>query len=89
MKTAIANCNIVIAYMDALEELRPFYNPKYNLRRIVTSRNIYWKNKYTENRIKVGDECTKIFHSMATITLRKMPSCNEEMTEHMDTRYTR
>ena len=79
MKTFIANCNTVILHLDALEELRTLYNPEHNLRNILKthlpallrSMNTYWKNRYTENRIKFGDECTKFFHDMATITFRK------------------
>ena len=79
MKTFIANCNTVILHLDALEELRTLYNPEHNLRNILKthlpallrSMNTYWKNRYTENRIKFGDECTKFFHAMATITFRK------------------
>lgn len=33
--------------------------------------NVYWKKRYTVNRIKFGDECTKFFHAMATISYRK------------------
>jgi len=79
MKTFIANCNTVILHLDALEELRTLYNPEHNLRNILKthlaallrSMNTYWKNRYTENRIKFGGECTKFFHAMATITFRK------------------
>jgi hypothetical protein len=62
-----------------LEETRALYNPESNLRNVVKarlaallrSRNLYWKSRYTENRIKFGDECTKFFHAMATISFRK------------------
>jgi exonuclease III len=79
IKTLIANCNTVILHLDALEDLRTLYNPEHNLRNIIKNhlaallraRNLYWKNRYTENRIKFGDECTKFFHAMATITFRR------------------
>lgn len=34
------------------------------------SANKYWKQRNTVNRIKYGDECTKYFHSMATVSYR-------------------
>lgn len=78
-KTLIANCNTVILHLDGVEERRPLFNTECNLRNIVKSqlaallraRNIYWKKRFTENRIKLGDECTKFFHAMATISYRK------------------
>lgn len=79
IKKLIANCNAVILHKDTLEELRPLYNPESNMRNIIKTqlasllkaRNTYWRNRYTENRIKLGDECTKFFHAMATITFRR------------------
>lgn len=34
-------------------------------------KNLYWRKRYTVNRIKFGDECTKFFHGMATISYRR------------------
>jgi hypothetical protein len=34
-------------------------------------KNIYWRKRFTKNKAKFGDECTKFFHSMATISYRK------------------
>jgi hypothetical protein len=34
-------------------------------------KQLYWKKRYTVNRIKLGDECTKFFHAMATISFRR------------------
>lgn len=75
----ITNCNKVIFYLDALEECRPLFNPEWNVRNIVKVhlqtllkyKNIYWKKRYTVNRIKFRDECTKFFHSMVTVSYRK------------------
>jgi hypothetical protein len=58
--------------LDALEDYRGLYNTESNLRRLVKKqlvtllryKNIYWKKRYTVNRIKLGDECTKFFHGM-------------------------
>lgn len=75
----ISNCNAVILFLDSLEEQRLLFNTEANLRILVKEqiaklphyKKIYWKNRYTVNRIKLGDECTKFFHSMATISLRR------------------
>ena len=34
-------------------------------------KNLYWKKRFTTNRIKLGDECTKFFHAMATVSYRR------------------
>ncbi|WVZ76610.1 hypothetical protein U9M48_024573 [Paspalum notatum var. saurae] len=75
----IGNCEKVILYLDALEEYRLLTTPESNLRRILKLhlsvllqyRMEYWKKRYTVNRVKFGDECTKFFHSMATISFRR------------------
>ena len=75
----IKNCNKVIGFLDTLEDRRGLYNPEANLRilvkvqvqRLLHYKNMYWKQRYTANRIKFGDECTKFFHTMATISFRK------------------
>jgi hypothetical protein len=79
LSVLITNCNKVIAFLDALEDRRGLFNPEINLRNAVKRqlqtwlryKNIYWKNRYTVNRIKLGDECTKFFHGMATISYRR------------------
>lgn len=75
----IANCNEVILFLDGLEDRRPLYNTESNLRHLVKCqlatllhyKNAYWKKRYTVNRIRFGDECTKFFHAMATISHRR------------------
>jgi hypothetical protein len=75
----INNCNAIIAFLDDLEDQRTLYNPEANLRLAVKKqlkvwlqyKNIYWRNRYTVNRVKFGDECTKFFHGMATISYRR------------------
>ena len=75
----IGNCNLVIGFLDSLEDKRQLYSPELNMRNIIESqlrdllhyKNIYWKNRYTVNKIKFGDECTKFFHAMATISYRR------------------
>ena len=79
LKLLIGNCNTVISFLDALEDARPLYNLEANLRRLIKNKlqtllhykNLYWRKRYTVNRIKLGDECTKFFHGMATISYRR------------------
>ena len=44
---------------------------KDQLAKLLHSKNIYVKKRYTVNRIRFGDECTKFFHAMATVSYRK------------------
>jgi hypothetical protein len=79
LSALITVCNKVIFYLDSLEECRQLYLPEWNMRNIIKNqlqvllryKNIYWKKRYTVNRIKLGDECTKFFHAMATVTHRR------------------
>jgi hypothetical protein len=75
----ISNYNTVILYLDDLENIRPLFNPEANLRILVKQqlktllhyKNLYWRNRYTNNKVKFCDECTKFFHAMATISHRQ------------------
>jgi hypothetical protein len=79
MKLLIENCNKVILYLDTIEDFRQLFNTEWNFRRIVKNQlgnllkqqNMYWKQRNTINRIQNGDECTKYFHSMATVSYRR------------------
>lgn len=79
LRLLIANCNKVIGFLDSIEDRRGLYNPEANLRSAVRKqlqtwlhyKNLYWRKRYTVNRIKLGDECTKFFHGMATISYRR------------------
>ena len=72
-------CNKVILYLDTLEDFRPLLLPEWNFRVIIKAhlqvllryKNIYWKKRFTANRIKLGDENTKFFHAMATVSYRR------------------
>ena len=66
LNVLIEICNKVI-FLDSLEECRPLFLMEWNLK----NKNIYWKQRHTVNRIKFGDECTKYFHAMATISFRR------------------
>ena len=75
----IEKCNKMIFYMDSLEECRRLTDPEWNFRVIIKNhlssllkyRKIYWQKRYTVNRIRFGDECTKFFHTMATVNFRR------------------
>jgi hypothetical protein len=75
----IGSCNAVILFLDTLEDRRRLFNTEANLRKLVKDqmakllhyKQLYWKKRYTVNRIKLGDECTKFFHAMATISFRR------------------
>jgi hypothetical protein len=79
LKLLTKNCNTTISFLDALEDGRTLYNLETNLRRLVKAqlqtllhyKNLYWRKRYTVNRIKHGDECTKFFHAMATVSFRR------------------
>ena len=79
LSSLIATCNKVIFYLDSLEDCRPLFLPEWNLRLIIKKhlqtllryKNIYWRKRYTNNRVRFGDECRKIFHAMATTSYRK------------------
>jgi hypothetical protein len=75
----IANCNMTIAFLDKLEELRPLYPQEFNFRKIIKvhianllrMQNQYWRQRFTQRMTQFGDENTKFFHSMATERFRK------------------
>ena len=75
----IENCNKVIFYLDSFEECRSLVLMEWNLRKIIRVKllqllrykNIYWRKRHTVIRIRLGDECTKYFHAMATLTYRR------------------
>jgi hypothetical protein len=63
----------------ALRMLALFFNPEFNLRHLLKHqlktllhyKNLYWGKRFTNNKVKFGDECTKFFHAMATISHRQ------------------
>ena len=75
----INNCNKVIGFLDSLEDRRLLYNTEINLRNLVKKhlrtllhyKKEYWRKRFTNNKVKFGDECTKFFHSMATISYKR------------------
>lgn len=75
----IANCNLVIAFLDSLEKHRNLYTHesiftlivKNHLQRLLHLQNEYWRQRFTQRFIQLGDENTKLFHSMTTERYRK------------------
>jgi hypothetical protein len=76
----VTNCNTMICFLDGLEKARMLFNPEVNLRLLIKrqlknllhQKNIYWRNRFETSKIKLGDECTKFFHSMATISSERI-----------------
>jgi exonuclease III len=74
IKLLINKCNLVILYLDQLEEERNLYIPEENFRRIVKIhyekllkiQYQYWKKRCTIRWMKLGEENCKFFHAMAT-----------------------
>jgi hypothetical protein len=59
-----------------LEDARGLFYPemtpdKKQLQELLHHRNIYWKNRYKTSKVRFGDECTKFFHAMTTISYMK------------------
>jgi len=65
--------------MDCLEECRVLIDPEWNFRIVIKKhlntllkyKKIYGQKRYTVNRIRFGDDCTKFFHAKATVSHRK------------------
>jgi exonuclease III len=74
IKLMISKCNIVILFMDELEEERRLFVQEVNFRKIVKLhlekllriQYQYWKKRCTIRWIKMGEENTNFFHAMAT-----------------------
>jgi hypothetical protein len=41
------------------------------LKNLLHQKNIYWRNRFKTNKVKLGAECTKFFHSMETISFKR------------------
>jgi hypothetical protein len=70
----INNCNLTIAFLDKLEEIRCLYPQeaafrsviKRHIRNLLAMKTAYWRQRYTQRVMQFGDENTKFFHAMAT-----------------------
>lgn len=70
----INNCNLTIAFLDKLEEIRCLYPQeaafrsviKRHIRNLLAMKTAYWRQRYTQRVMQFGDENTKLFHAMAT-----------------------
>jgi len=79
LKWLIQNCNEVIFLLDALEDRRPLFITEFNFRKIVKlhledlllAECKYWRKRCTIRWIKLGEDNTKFFHSMATERYRR------------------
>jgi hypothetical protein len=79
LKLLIDKCNLVILFLDNLEEDRLLSLPEMNFRKIVQkhlqkllkSQHNYWKKRCTIRWMKMGEENTKFFHAMATERYRR------------------
>lgn len=71
-------CNIVLYFLDLIEELRALSLFEWNFREIVKKhllklfqfRRSYWKKRCTSRWMQLGEENTKFFHAMATERFR-------------------
>jgi hypothetical protein len=69
LKLLIENCNIVIGYLDSLEDTRLLYNPERNLRRLVKTqlqkllhyKNLYWKKGTQSIELGLGMNAQNFF----------------------------
>jgi hypothetical protein len=79
LKLSIAKCNVVILFFDNLEEERGLFTVEENFRKVVKvhyekllhAQFLYWKKRCTARWMKLSEENTKYFHSMATIRFRR------------------
>lgn len=75
----IANCNLTIAFFDMLEELRVLYSHeskfrdiiKRQLQMLLRMQQTYWRQRFTQRFVQLGDENTRFFHAMATERYRR------------------
>jgi hypothetical protein len=44
---------------------------KHQLKTLLYYKNLYWRKRFTNNKVKFGHECTHFFHAMATISHRQ------------------
>jgi len=91
------NSEWVLLLLDGLEEQRPLCEVEISLRDLVKrhianlleSRRIYWKQRNTIRWVKLGDENSKVFQAMASISHRKnsiasltVPGGDIQVTNH-------
>lgn len=75
----IHNCNWVLLFLDGLEDQRPLSRlesafkslVKSHLATLENSRKLYWKQRNTVRWVKLGNENTHFFHTMASISHRR------------------
>ena len=91
------NCELVISFLDLLEERRPLYPGEFHLRNLVRSflsrltsqYATYWKQRGKVRHCVLGDENSVYHHLCATVRLQqnsiKQLSFNGNLiTSHLD-----
>lgn len=74
LKTLIANCRIVIQFLEVLSDYRDLSIEEFNFKSLLCShllellekQRIYWKQRGAVKWVKFGDASTKFFHANAT-----------------------
>jgi hypothetical protein len=64
--------------LNKLEEQRPLFIQDKNMRKIIKIhmakllkyKNNYWRQRYTERWVVLGDECTRFLHAASTNRFR-------------------
>jgi hypothetical protein len=75
----IINSHFVLAILDGLEEQRFLSNMESSFRRLVKqylaklleAKRVYWKHRNTARWVLFGDENTRLFHTLATYSMRR------------------
>jgi hypothetical protein len=77
LKRLVDNCNMTIAFLDKLEELRSLHSHEAKFRKVIKShlgnllfmQREYWKQRFTQRVMQFGDETTRFFHAMCRMDL--------------------
>jgi len=75
----VYNCKWVLLLLDGLEDQRSLSRMELNFRNLVKdhlaalleSKRIYWRQRNSLRWIKLGDENTEFFHTIATISHKR------------------
>jgi hypothetical protein len=75
----INNFHCALTLLDSLEDQRPLDRVEFNFRKLVKkhlatlleAKRVYWKQRATIRWVKFGDENSKLFQAMATISFRR------------------
>ncbi|XP_071678500.1 uncharacterized protein [Lolium perenne] len=78
LSVIISNCSYVLTLLDGLEEKRPLSTVERNFRtaltehqsKLIEAQRLYWRKRANIRWAKLGDENTKLFHTVATRNYR-------------------